>query len=92
MSVSLHESLLFAPFVGFFLLHLNRKAELEFSCETGKRHVGRSVCACLHLCVLSQSVKGEIRDETRTISFTLSFPPFLSRTFLFLSLLDSTVF
>lgn len=61
VSVSLHEALLFAPFIGFFLSHLNRKAELEFSCETGKRHEGRRVSVCLHVCVLPQSVKGEIR-------------------------------
>lgn len=78
MSVSPHEALLFAPFVGFFLLHLNRKAELEFSCETGKRHEGRMVSVCLHLCVLPQSVKREIRGETCTISFTLFSPLFFS--------------
>lgn len=92
VSASLHEALLFAPFVGFFLSHLNRKADLEFGCETGKRHEGRRVSVCFHSCVLPQSVKGEIRGETHTVSLTLSFPPFLSHTFLFLSLLDSTVF
>lgn len=74
VSVSLHEALLFAPFVGFFLSHLNRKAELEFRCETGKRHEGRMVSECLHLHLLPLSVKGEIRGETRTHLLHSLFP------------------
>lgn len=59
--LSLHEALLFAPLVGFFLSHLNRKAELEFSCETGKRREGRRVCACVFafVCTTSECERGD---------------------------------
>lgn len=60
VSASLHEALLFAPFVLFFLSHLNRKADLEFGCETGTRHEGRRVSVCLHfVCTTSECERGD---------------------------------